>query len=87
MERGHDGFQHQQQRGQHQYTVRSRLTPEQLRVASLFRQCGVSLDESTFLGVWKLADLGVKPEAVVTLLRDVARYSGDARRQKNSRDG
>ncbi len=42
---------------------------------ALYRQCGIDLDEATFLNIWALANLGIAPEAITDLLRDVAKYA------------
>ena len=59
---------------QQQFTWKSPLSAEQLRVLSLYHQCGVNLDNKTFLAVWKLASLGIPANVIVDLLRDVAAY-------------
>ena len=55
-------------------TLRSSLTPDQLRVNDLFHSCGVSLSDAKFLCVWKLINLGIPPDAVIDLLRETSKY-------------
>ncbi len=62
-------------RQQHQITIKSRLSPDQLRVLALYHQCGVRIDEAAFLSIWKLVNLGIPANIIADLLRDVARCS------------
>ncbi len=62
--------QHHQQR---KITVKSRLSPDQLRVLSLYHSCGIKLDSVTFLSLWKLASLGIPANIINDLLRDISR--------------
>ena len=61
---------HQQQ----QFSWKCSLSAEQLRVLSLYHQCGVNLDNKTFVAIWKLASLGIPASAINDLLRDTAYY-------------
>jgi hypothetical protein len=56
-------------------TIKSPLNPDQIRVLSLFHSCEVKVDNKTFLSVWKLVNLGIPPNVINNLLRDVAKYA------------
>ena len=58
-----------------QIVLKSSLTPEQLKVQSLWHQCDVKVDSKTFLQIWQLSELGIPPHAIITLLNDIARYN------------
>ena len=55
--------------------LKSILNPEQLRVQSLWHQCGVKVDPKTFLQIWRLTELGIPPRAIRFFLNDLAKYS------------
>ena len=58
---------------QHQQVLlKSPLSPDQIAVLGLFNACGIRLDNRTFLNVWRLVNLGVPPNVIVDILRDVA---------------
>ncbi len=59
----------------HQIVLKSPLSPDQLRVLSLYHQCGIRIDHASFLSIWKLISLGIPSSVVTDLLRDVAAYS------------
>lgn len=59
----------------HQLTIKSSLSPEQLRVLSFYNNCQVTVDNKTFISIWKLASLGIPANVIVDLLRDLAKYS------------
>ena len=58
----------------HQFTLKSPLSPDQLRVLTLYHQCGVKIDNKTFISIWKLVNLGIPPSVIVDFLRDIAPY-------------
>ena len=62
-------------RAQSEVILSSILTPEQLRVQSLWHQCEVKIDSRTFLQIWKLTELGVPHHNIANLLNDIARYN------------
>ena len=51
------------------------LTPEQLRVQSLWHQCEVKIDSRTFLLIWRLTELGIPHPIINNLLNDIAKFS------------
>jgi len=55
-----------------QILLKSILTPEQLKVQSLYQKCGVNIDAKTFLSLWKLCDLGIPAHAITALVHDIA---------------
>ena len=59
-----------------QILLKSSLTPDQLKVQSLWHQCDVKVDSKTFLQIWRLSELGIPTHAVIALLNDIARYGG-----------
>ena len=57
-----------------QLIFKSVLTPEQLKVHSIYEKCGVKIDANTFLRLWKLCELGIPPDAITSLIHDIAIY-------------
>ena len=57
-----------------QIVLKSSLTPEQLRVQSLWHHCEAKVDSKTFLYIWQLVELGIPPHAIIRLLGDIAKY-------------
>lgn len=55
-----------------QILLKSILSPEQLKVQSLYQKCGVNIDPKTFLSLWKLCELGIPAHAITALLSDIA---------------
>ena len=51
------------------------LTPEQLRVQSLWHRSEVKIDSRTFQQIWRLTELGVPHKIINNLLNDIAKYS------------
>ena len=52
----------------------SPLSSDQLRILGLYKEVGIKLDNKTFLAIWKLVNLGIPPNVIVDLLRDIARH-------------
>lgn len=57
-----------------QILLKSILTPEQIKVQSLYQKCGVNIDPKTFLNLWKLCDLGIPAHAITALIIDISTY-------------
>ncbi|TRY63130.1 hypothetical protein TCAL_03638 [Tigriopus californicus] len=54
-------------------TIKSPLSAEQLRILALYNQCGLKLDNKTFLAIWKLCNLGIPSGHIVSLLKDLSK--------------
>ena len=57
-----------------QIILKSSLTPEQLRIQSLWHECEVKIDSKTFLHIWRLSELGIPSQFVLSLLKDIAMH-------------
>ena len=49
------------------------LTAEQLEILELWHLCGVNIDVKTFWQIWRLVELGIPAEIVVSFLNDISK--------------